>query len=177
VDLPLDFDGYAREHAQQLLRFAAVLTNDNGTAEDAVQNVLIKAHAQWDRICSTDNPQAYLHRMVVNELNSWRRKWARYVPHPDTSLDRQVGDDTGRVDDRVELIAELAKLPTRQRAAVTLRFLEDRSDAEIAAILGCRETTVRGYIHRALKTLRVEMAARPVAVTPPASSTLHRKEA
>lgn len=166
----MEFESYAREYSPQLLRFAAVLTNDNGTAEDVVQNVLIKAHARWERISMVDNRQAYLRRMVVNELSSWRRKWARYVPHPDTTLDRPVGDGTGQVDDHVELIGELAKLPAKQRAAVTLRFLEDLSDAEIAEVLNCHEVTVRGYIHRALKALRVEMA------TPSALPALHGKE-
>jgi RNA polymerase sigma-70 factor (sigma-E family) len=167
----VEFESYARAHSQQLLRFAAVLTNDNGVAEDVVQNVLIKAHGHWDRIDRMDNRHAYLRRMVVNELTSWRRKWARYVPHPDTALDRPVADGSGRVDDRVELVAELAKLPARQRAAVTLRFLEDLSDAEIAEILNCREVTVRGYIHRALKALRVELAGSS------ALPALQRKEA
>jgi len=170
-DLPVEFENYAREHSHQLLRFAAVLTNDNGIAEDVVQNVLIKAHARWDRISMIDNRQAYLRRMVVNELTSWRRKWARYVPHPNTALDRPVGDGTGQVDDHVELVGELAKLPAKQRAAVTLRFLEDLSDAEIAEVLNCREVTVRGYIHRALNALRIEMTA------PSALPVLHGKEA
>ncbi len=167
----MEFETYAREQSRQLLRFAAVLTNDNGLAEDVVQNVLIKAHARWVRISLIDNPQAYLRRMVVNELSSWRRKWARQVPHPDTALDRHVSDRTGQIDDHVELIGELAKLPVKQRAAVTLRFLEDLSDAEIAEVLNCREVTVRGYIYRALKALRVEMAASS------ALPVLHGKEA
>jgi RNA polymerase sigma-70 factor (sigma-E family) len=167
----VEFESYARAHSHQLLRFAAVLTNDNGVAEDVVQNVLIKAHARWDRIGVIDNRQAYLRRMVVNELNSWRRKWARYVPHPDTALERHVGDGTGQIDDRVDLVGELGKLPAQQRAAVVLRFLEDLSDAEIAEVLNCREVTVRGYIHRALNALRIEMAA------PSASPALHGKEA
>jgi RNA polymerase sigma-70 factor (sigma-E family) len=167
----VEFESYARAHTQQLLRFAAVLTNDNGMAEDVVQNVLIKAHARWDRIDLIDNRQAYLRRMVVNELSSWRRKWARYVPHPDPALDRQVGDGTAQIDDRAELVGELAKLPAKQRAAVVLRFLDDLSDAEIAEVLNCREVTVRGYIHRALNALRVEMAASS------ALPALHGKEA
>ncbi len=170
-----DFDDFAREQGRQLLRLAAVLTNDNGLAEDVVQNVLIKVHAGWDRISALDNTDAYVRRMLVNELSSWRRKWARYVPHPDNALDRGVDHPSGRLDDRAELVAELAKLPTKQRAAVTLRYLEDFTDSAIAEVLGCRETTVRGYVHRALKTLRVEMSPSPApSPCPPA---LHRKEA
>jgi RNA polymerase sigma-70 factor (sigma-E family) len=159
----VEFESFAREHTPRLLRFAAVLTNDNGVAEDVVQDVLIKAQRHWPKISSTANPQAYLRRMVVNELTSWRRKWARYVPSSDDRLDRPIADGTSRLDDRAALMAELAKLPPRQRAAIVLRYLEDRSDPEIAAVLGCSAVSVRGYIHRALKVLRVEMAAAPVA--------------
>ena len=47
----------------------------------------------------------------------------------------------------------LRRLPERQRAAVVLRFYEDRPDDEIAALLGCRPATVRSLIHRALARL------------------------
>ena len=174
----VDFDSYVREHTPRLLRLAAVLANDNGVAEDVVQDVLIKAFARWARIGEVDNQHAYLRRMVINEFSSWRRKWARYVPHPDADLDRQISDGTAQFDERLTLLVELAKLPARQRAAVTLRYLEDLSDAQIANVLDCREVTVRGYIHRALKALRVQMIAPPA---PPArhhpQPALSRKDA
>ena len=40
-----------------------------------------------------------------------------------------------------------------------LRYYEDLSDAEIAEVLSCRAVTVRGYIHRGLKALRIELSA------------------
>jgi RNA polymerase sigma-70 factor (sigma-E family) len=172
----VDFEQYAREQTPRLLRFAAVLTNDNGTAEDAVQNVLMKAHAQWLRVSAVEHPQAYLQRMLVNEITSWRRKWSRFVPQPDSTLDGRVDDGTAQVDDHLHLLAELSKLPGRQRAAVTLRYLEDLSDADIALILECRETTVRGYIHRALRSLRIEMSATAV-LSPSCPAAIKGKEA
>lgn len=50
-----------------------------------------------------------------------------------------------------------ATLPRRQRAAVVLRFYEDRTYAEIAEILACSEATVRSQVHRALAALRVRL--------------------
>ncbi|GAA0598911.1 hypothetical protein HPO96_21545 [Kribbella sandramycini] len=47
-----------------------------------------------------------------------------------------------------------ATLPTKQRAAVVLRYYEDLPDADIAVILGCSPATVRSQIHRALASLR-----------------------
>jgi RNA polymerase sigma factor (sigma-70 family) len=40
---------------------------------------------------------------------------------------------------------------------LVLRYYEGRSDREIAELLGCQPGTVRGYVSRALATLRVEM--------------------
>jgi RNA polymerase sigma factor (sigma-70 family) len=50
--------------------------------------------------------------------------------------------------------ARIATLPRKQRAALMLRYYEDRTDAEIAALLGCSAGTVRSHISRALSTLR-----------------------
>jgi RNA polymerase sigma-70 factor (sigma-E family) len=153
------FEEYARQHTGQLLRLATVLASDPGTAEDVVQEVLIRAHGSWAKIGGLDHPHAYLRRMVVNECISWRRKWGRLQATPDSELDRSTADHGGRYADRDELLAELRKLAPKPRAAIVLRYFEDLSDAEIADSLRCQQVTVRGYIHRGLRALRIELTA------------------
>ena len=63
--------------------------------------------------------------------------------------------------EREALLAELARLPARQRAVLVLRYYEGLSDTEIADALGCATGTVRGYASRALAMLRVEMTGPP----------------
>ena len=60
------------------------------------------------------------------------------------------------------MLAELTKLPRRQRAVVVLRYYEGLSDREIADVLGCKPGTVRGHASRALAALRVELTGAPV---------------
>jgi RNA polymerase sigma-70 factor (sigma-E family) len=151
------FEEYAQQHTARLLRLATVLAGDRGTAEDVVQEVLIRAHVSWPKISQLGYPHAYLRRMVVNECISWRRKWGRVQAVPDVELDRSTADHEGRHADRDELIAELRKLAPRIRAALVLRYFEGLSDAEIADSLRCQQVTVRGYIHRGLKAMRVEL--------------------
>lgn len=155
----MDFEVYARQSAGSLLRFALVLTNDVGLAQDVVQEVLLRALSRWEQIGPMPYPHAYVRRMVVNEFVSWRRKWSRVVPTPDTELDTSTPDPSETINLRSELVGELAKLPRTQRAAIVMRFFEDMSDADIAAALRCRPVTARGYLHRGLKALRVEMQA------------------
>lgn len=59
--------------------------------------------------------------------------------------------------DRLELAAEIRKLPPRQRAVVVLRYLDELSIAETAQTLGCAESTVRAHGARALARLRVTL--------------------
>ena len=155
----MDFETYLTRSRRPLLRYAVVLTNDPELAEDVLQEVLLRVAQLWHKIGRLDEPHAYVRRMLTNEVTSWRRKWSRVEARPDSELDRAVHDPTVVVDRRDTILRELGRLPPRQRAALVLRYFEDLSDDQIAEILGCRSATVRIYIHRAMKTLRVETAA------------------
>lgn len=155
----MTFDEFAATRLDAVLRFAVVLTNDKGLAEDVVQEVLIRAHQRWAHIAEMEHPEAYVRKMVVNEFLSWRRKWSRYVPQADIEPDGREPDYAEAQAERSALLAEVAKLPRRQRAVLVLRYYEGLADAQIAEILGCAETTVRGYAFRGLAALRVELTS------------------
>ena len=153
----MEFDEFAASRLEPLLRFSAALTADRQLAEDVVQEVLARAQTRWPRIGGLERPEAYVRRMIVNEFVSWRRKWARYVPRPAHELDTPVGDGA---DERLQaraLLDEIAQLPAKQRTVLALRYYEGLPDAEIAELMGCAETTVRGYAFRAMRTLRIEL--------------------
>ena len=155
----MTFDEFAATRLDAVLRFAVVLTNDKGLAEDVVQEVLIRAHQRWAQIAEMEYPEAYVRRMVVNEFLSWRRKWSRYVPQADVEPDTRQPDHAEAQAERSAMLGEVAKLPRRQRAVLVLRYYEGMSDAQIAEALGCAETTVRGYAFRGLAALRIELAS------------------
>jgi RNA polymerase sigma factor (sigma-70 family) len=67
------------------------------------------------------------------------------------------------------MLAQISRLPKRQRAVLVLRYYEDRSDAEIAELLGCTPGSVRAYASRALAKLRIDM--RPGHPEVPAAAT------
>jgi RNA polymerase sigma factor (sigma-70 family) len=59
-----------------------------------------------------------------------------------------------RTEESLDLLRALAALPTRQRAAVVLRFYGDLSVAETAQVLGCSPGTVKSHTSRGLDALR-----------------------
>jgi RNA polymerase sigma factor (sigma-70 family) len=79
-----------------------------------------------------------------------------------TDLDVRLSPDhADAYAERDSLIAELERLPRRQRAVLVLRYYQGLSDIEIADVIGCQAGTVRGYASRALATLRVELRTPP----------------
>jgi RNA polymerase sigma-70 factor (sigma-E family) len=159
------FEEFTSTRLPAVLRFAAVLTADRALAEDVVQEVLIRTSKRWDRIGEFDYPELYVRKMVVNEYLSWRRRSWRMLPGGSAAeVDARVSPDHAVAHaEREALLAELARLPRRQRAVLVLRYYEGLSDPEIADVLGCTAGTVRGYASRALATLRVDLGPKPLS--------------
>jgi RNA polymerase sigma-70 factor (sigma-E family) len=152
------FEEFVDLRLPALSRFAVMLTGDTHTAQDLVQDTMIRAHQRWRRISAVDSPERYVRRMIATGFIDLRRgPWYRRIvlreSLPETVA---VPDPSDRSAQRDEMWLLLARLPNRQRAAVVLRYYEDLTDSEIAEVLGCAVGTVRGYISRALATLRTQ---------------------
>jgi len=158
----MTFEEFAATRMPGVLRFAAVLAGDRATAEDLAQEVLIRAYARWDRIGRLDRPELYVRKMMLNEFLNWRRRSSRQIPAGGLASEPAsiAPDHAAEYNEREALLAELGKLPRRQRAVIVLRYYEDRGDSEIADLLGCSRGTVRSHASRALAALRVEMSPR-----------------
>ncbi|MEV6967431.1 SigE family RNA polymerase sigma factor [Hamadaea sp. NPDC051192] len=160
----MTFDEYLTERLPALLRYATVVTCDPHLAQDVTQEVLARAQTRWARISAADQPEAYLKRMILNEFLSWRRRWRRHRTSPLQPDSAIAADPATEVVQRWELLALVAALPLRQRAVIALRFYEDRSDADIANLLGCSAGTVRSLSSRAVASLRIALATDSLVV-------------
>jgi RNA polymerase sigma-70 factor (sigma-E family) len=168
----MTFDEFAGARLQAVLRFATALTGDPHLAKDLVQEVLIRVSGRWQEIDQLDHPEAYIRKMVVNEYLSWRRRSWRLIPSGMSSYlpGRPSPDPADGYIERQALLAELAKLSRRQRTALVLRYYEGFSDAEIADVMGCAQSTVRGHVFKALAAMRVELD-QPLTTTTPSQET------
>lgn len=153
-----DFAAFVRARQDALVRFGYSLTGDVQSGEDLVQTALAKLYLKWDTIRRVEALDSWVRRVMINEHTSW---WRRAWRHREI-LDRW---DDRRLDPRAapdpaadpDLWAVVQSLPARQRAAVALRFYEDLSEAQTAAVLGCSVGTVKSHTHRALSTLRTRL--------------------
>jgi len=156
----VQFDDFVVSRWPGLVRLAYGLTGDRWLAEDLAQTALAKAYAAWWRVSRAEDPDAYVRRILINTSHS------RFRRHRVTEQSRTMTefpqasapDPAALVGERSALLAALAELPARQRAVIVLRFWEDLSDAQTAAILGCSASTVRSQASRALAKLRCSPA-------------------
>lgn len=151
-----DFDDFVVGAAAGLQRIAIALTGDRTAAEDLVQDVLVRMYVAWPRI---DDPAAFARRALINaSTNRWRLRGRRKEQPLSTAPDPVVSDRSDEHSRRDELVRAISSLPSRQRAVVVLRFLQDLPEAETAAVLGCSVGTVKSQTSRALTRLRELLA-------------------
>jgi RNA polymerase sigma-70 factor (ECF subfamily) len=172
---PAQFDALYRKYLAQVYAFALYELADHHAAEDATERVFLRALAAIPRFREQarpeDGPEASTFRVwlfriarnvIANEQRTRRRR-------PAASLDVALGAglaiaDPANVesqaaarDEAAEALRAVQALPDDRRRALLLRFVDEMSTAEIAAVLGRSEGAVRVLIHRALGAVAREL--------------------
>jgi len=147
-----EFSEYVAGRRPQLRRTAYLLCGESHRAEDLVQTTLMKVYVAWPRIRRDGNVDAYARRVMVNaHVDETRRPWRRERVGVD-GLDVEART-AASPEDRDLLMAALADLPPRQRAAVVLRHYWGLSVEETATDLGVTAGTVKSQTSHALRRL------------------------
>lgn len=139
----------------RVYRMAVVMLGDAGRAEEVTQDVFLKL---WRALPSYDGRAAlstWLYTIARNTcLSALRsesyRRAAPLEPHHEPRV-----SGIGPLD--VALTQCLDRLPPIQRQVLTLFYFEDRSVAEVAALLDVPEGTVKSHLHRARLALGAMM--------------------
>lgn len=146
-----DFHAFVVARTPALSRTAYLLTGDAHLAEDLVQTALFKAARAWDRI--QGHPEPYVRRILYTQNVSW---WRSRRQVPETALQEYDGPaPAADTDLRLSLEEALARLTTRQRTVLVLRYFEDLTEVQTADVLGIGAGTVKSIARQALGRLRV----------------------
>jgi len=152
-----EFADFVAARYRALVRTGLGLTGDLGHAEDLAQSALIRTYLSWGRLREQANAEAYARRTLVRlALRERQRRWhgelsAERLPEP---AGRFAAHGVEHEDLALDVRRALAELPADQRAVLVLRYLDDQSEAETAAVLGISLGTVKSRASRGLATLR-----------------------
>ena len=157
----LEFAELFAGRARAVRRTAFLLCGDWHRAEDLTQTAFAKLYAAWPRLRDPGAAEAYLRLTLTRTfLDDNRRGWRREQA-TDVLPEPPVGGDM--TDDRLVLMAALARVAPRQRACVVLRYFDDLSVEDVAEVLRCSTGTVKSNTARGLDTLRRLLADDVVA--------------
>jgi RNA polymerase sigma-70 factor (ECF subfamily) len=160
-------------HAQPLTLYLVRFLGSQTEAEDLAQETFVRVYQHRDRFRPEARFATWLYTIATNLVRD-RLRWRGR--HPQVSLEAEMGDHGGALGDTlpaaqaapdetlqgVERVAAIrravAALPEDLRLPLVLAEYEERSQAEIAAILGCSVKAVEMRLYRARQLLRKELA-------------------
>lgn len=152
------FETFYRREFRAVVALAYALSGSPSGAEDLAQEAFIAAHARWDQISTYDKPEAWVRRVLSNKVTSgFRRRAVELKAMARLAGQRQLLPELEPED--IQFWNTVRALPRQQAAAVALFYVEDRSVAEIAEILGCSQATAKVHLFRGRRSLATRLGA------------------
>lgn len=158
------FERIVMLHERVVVRVAQRLLMNSEDAKDAAQEVFLRLHRSLSRFEESRDLWPWLYRVTVNICRDLARRSKRTsdVEEAAEVASKEQGPEMAAIAEqqRRVLLAALATLTQREREAVVLRDLEGRTTAEVAAILGSCEGTVRSQLSTGRVKIRNFVAER-----------------
>lgn len=149
-----DLAAFARERGPALVGYARLLTGDTATAEDLVQEAIVRAWSRRRSGADITWLEAYVRRAVLNgwvdqvrRERAWRDRAHLLVDDAATPSPERATVDRAQVADALE------RLSPRERACTVLRHYDDLTIPEIARRLDLSEGAVKRYLSDAARRL------------------------
>jgi RNA polymerase sigma-70 factor (ECF subfamily) len=157
-----EFRRLVETHQRMVFSLALRVTGESGVAEEVAQDAFLALFRSGERLESEDHIRFWLRRVTVHRATDALRKRSR---QPEAAAEEWLEEDHTEVNSAalnaavVALLEELLRvLPEAMRVAVVLRYQEEMSPPEIAALLGQPLATVKSNLQRGLQMLRRKAA-------------------
>ena len=145
-------------YGDTLLRMCYLSLHDVMTAEDAVQDVFVKAYQKLNSFRGECSEKTWLMHIAVNTCRDYcRRAWFRWNDRR-VDIDQLILPGGTPVDSRDDTVLKaVMALPQRDREVVLLRYYQQMRLGEISQALGLPEGTVTSRLNRARAKLRRQL--------------------
>jgi RNA polymerase sigma-70 factor (ECF subfamily) len=155
------FDHFYRENYRPVVALVFTLTGARNAAEDIAQEAFLRTHRAWEQVSSYERPDGWVRVVAMNLARSQLRRLGAET----RALTRFIGMSPTAFPDleppNERFWAAVRDLPRRQREVVALHYLEDRSVADVAEILGVAESTVKNSLAQGRKNLAETLEVSP----------------
>jgi RNA polymerase sigma-70 factor (ECF subfamily) len=157
------FEGLVRKYQARLVAFLWNLLGSGDDARDAAQDAFVQAYAGLDRFDRSRSFKSWLFAIAYNrgidllrKKRSFHRFWQREAFAGDPFASKA---EAGPIEESLLWRPLLGRITPQERSVLALKCNEGCETDEIAAMLGCSETTVRVHLLHARRKLRKELHA------------------
>ncbi|MGH8861707.1 MAG: RNA polymerase sigma factor [Jatrophihabitantaceae bacterium] len=152
------YRAFAESAWPRLVRAGVAMTSPayRVDVEDAAQETLIVLFSKWSSLRDPDRAFTFAYRTMARKLGRSARKRRMEVPD-DSAGTAQASTFETHVVEKAAVFAALATLPRNQREALAYRYVADLGLAEIATILGRKESTIKSDLYRGMAKLRAAL--------------------
>lgn len=158
------FEKLYKRYVRVLYSYGYKILPDASVIEDLIQDLFIDLWQSRERLSEAVSPKYYLFRSLrrriykaekrhINRFRELDSEDSDILP-PTVPIEYEIIQQEGETQQRKDLEFHLKSLPLRQYEALTLRYYQDLSYAEIADILLINEQSVRNLIQRAVLKLK-----------------------
>lgn len=164
-----ELENYICTYGRDLYSFCCSVTRKRQEADDLYQDTFLKMYEMSDQLVILTNPKSYLMGIALNLYRNYKRKLSvrQRITGASVSVEELAECIPLEGQGTEELIISreecqtvrkaVAKLPDKYRIPILLYYMEEFSQAEIAAMLRISESAVKTRIHRAKKLLREKL--------------------
>jgi RNA polymerase sigma-70 factor (ECF subfamily) len=163
---------YAR-YANEVSRFVTSRTGDRVLADDLTSETFLRALRRIDSVSYQGrDPGAWFttiaRNLVLDHVKSSRYQLDRPTADITDADDRNDSPEQAviRRDTAAEVRRHVAELPADQQECIRLRYLDELSVAEVAAVMGRSDSAVKALTHRGVEGLRASMTKATKASQP-----------
>jgi RNA polymerase sigma-70 factor (sigma-E family) len=150
------FEAFYRAERRRVLAVVVLLTGDQASAEDVVQDAFAAALRRWATVSTYDRPGDWVKRVAVNRAISRFRRVRNERLALERVARRPVAEPAGGpAPDPFEdpLWTAVRRLPRRQAQVIALMYVDDLTAEQVAATIGCSAGAVKSHLHRAKRHL------------------------
>ena len=140
-------------HVNTVYRICFMFMKNRHNAEDMVQNTFVRLMKDKTVFQNEEHEKAWLIRTATNLCKDYfRHLWSKTVSineAAEISVENPLNTDS--------VLEKVMALPSKYKTAVYLYYYEGYSTVEIGEILKKDPSTIRGYLHKGRKLLKMEM--------------------
>jgi RNA polymerase sigma-70 factor (ECF subfamily) len=167
--MALRFEQLIERHHDEIFAYLWRLMGKDGRrdgatdVEDMVQEVFLRAYESFPKLRPDSNHRAWLYKIATNcaysQLRRMKHRRNKLSSLEHSSTHQETGTEVSSLHKQMEQTVRtlVNGLPAKQKACVTLRYLQDMDYPEIAQILNCSQESARANVYQAIHRMRMAL--------------------